>query len=261
MIERAAVSASPSVAEPVFEARGLHKSFGGVHATRNLSLSLEQGRVHALIGPNGAGKTTALAQLSGELQPDAGTILYRGEDITQLSMAARSARGIARSFQITAVFEDFTVRDNVAVAVQSRSAHHFAFWRPAAKDRRLIEPAERILEQVGLAGLAGRRAGDLAHGQKRQLEIAMALATEPTVLLLDEPMAGMGRAESETITELLEQIRPSHAILLVEHDMDVVFRLADTVSVLVGGALLASGTPAAVRQDAEVRAAYLEESI
>lgn len=252
---------NPAAPTPVFQARGLYKSFGGVQATRDLSLDMIQGQVHALIGPNGAGKTTALAQLSGQLQPDAGTIWYRGEDITALSMTARSARGIARSFQITAVFEDFTVRDNVAVAVQSRAAHHFAFWRSAAKDRRLNEPAERILELVGLASLAKRRAGDLAHGQKRQLEIAMALATEPTVLLLDEPMAGMGRAESETISALLERIKATHAILLVEHDMDVVFRLADTVSVLVGGALLASGTPEAVRANADVRAAYLEESV
>ncbi|SRR5690606_26934034 len=249
------------ITAPIFEAIGLRKSFGGVHATRDLSLTLELGEVHALIGPNGAGKTTALAQLSGELRPDAGSVRFRGQDITPLSMAARSRLGIARSFQITAVFEDFTVLDNVAVAVQSRARHHFAFWRPAARDRTLIEPAEQVLEQVGLAGFAKRRAGDLAHGQKRQLEIAMALATRPTVLLLDEPMAGMGRAESETITELLERVRPNHAILLVEHDMDVVFRLADRVSVLVGGALLASGPPEAVRQDAQVRAAYLEESI
>jgi branched-chain amino acid transport system ATP-binding protein len=245
----------------VFEACNLHKSFGGVCATRGLSLALEMGTVHALIGPNGAGKTTTLAQLSGELQPDAGIIRYCGEDITRLSMAARSRRGIARSFQITAVFDDFTVRDNVAVAVQSRARHHFALWRRAAKDRALTEPAERVLEQVGLAALADRRAGDLAHGEKRQLEIAMALATNPSVLLLDEPMAGMGRAESETIAALLERIRPRHAILLVEHDMDVVFRLADKVSVLVGGTVLASGRPETVRRDAEVRAAYLEESV
>lgn len=254
-------TAAQDRAGPVFEARGLHKSFGGLQATRDLSLTLELGQVHALIGPNGAGKTTALAQLSGQLRPDAGAIYYRGDDITALPMAARAARGIARSFQITAVFEDFTVLENVAVAVQSRTPHHFAFWRPAVKDRKLNEPAARVLEQVGLAALAERRAGDLAHGQKRQLEIAMALATEPTVLLLDEPMAGMGRAESETISALLEQIKSAHAILLVEHDMDVVFRLADTVSVLVGGALLASGSPEAVRADADVRAAYLEESL
>ncbi|NLO81327.1 MAG: ABC transporter ATP-binding protein [Xanthomonadaceae bacterium] len=243
----------------IFEARGLHKRFGGLHATRDLSLSVEVGQVHALIGPNGAGKTTALAQLAGQLRPDAGTIWYRGRDITALPMAARAARGIVRTFQITAVFEEFSVRDNVALAVQSRARHHFAFWRPAAKDRRLTEPAERVLEQVGLTALANLRAGDLSHGQKRQLEIAMALATEPTVLLLDEPMAGMSRAESETLSTLLERIKPAHAILLVEHDMDVVFRLADRVSVLVVGALLASGSPQEVRADARVRAAYLDE--
>jgi branched-chain amino acid transport system ATP-binding protein len=245
----------------IFEARHLDKRFGGVRASQDLSLSLEMGRIHALIGPNGAGKTTALRQFSGELQVDAGSIVYRGQDITRLSMAARARRGIARSFQITAIFEDFTVRENVAVAVQSRARHHFAFWRQAATDRSLIGPAEEALEHAGLTHLADHCAGDLAHGQKRQLEIAMALATRPAVLLLDEPMAGMGKAESEVIASLLERIRPQHAVLLVEHDMDVVFRLADTVSVLVGGKLLASGAPAEIRQDASVRAAYLEETV
>jgi len=246
--------------EPIFEARGLEKRFGGIHATRDLSLQLTMGTVHALIGPNGAGKTTALAQLSGELRPDAGTVLHKGEDISRLSMAARSHRGIARSYQITATFEEFSVRDNLELAVQSRARRHFSLWRRAAGDPTLREPAERIMEQVGLQPFADRSAGALAHGQKRQLEIAMALATQPSVLLLDEPMAGMGRAECETIMALLEGLRPHHAILLVEHDMDVVFRLADEVSVLVGGSILASGDPETVRENPEVRAAYLEES-
>lgn len=245
----------------VFEAHNLYKNFGGIQASRDFSLSLHQGRIHALIGPNGAGKTTALAQLSGELKPDTGKIFYGGNDITRLSMAVRARLGIARSFQITAIFDDFTVRDNVAVAVQSRARHHFSFWRAAARDQSLTMPAEEALQQAGLTDLADHRAGDLAHGQKRQLEIAMALATRPSVLLLDEPMAGMGRTESEEITVLLERIRPHHAILLVEHDMDVVFRVADEVSVLVGGTVIASGPPAEIREDTSVRAAYLEESV
>ncbi len=258
--EATAETPGVSPAEVIFEARDLEKRFGGLKATDNLSLALEKGRIHALIGPNGAGKTTALAQLSGELRPDAGEIRFQGHDISGLDMPRRARIGIARSFQITAIFEEFSVRDNVALAVQSRARHHFSFFHRARNDSGLTEPANAALAQVGLHALADRRAADLAHGQKRQLEIAMALATEPTVLLLDEPMAGMGQAETETIVELLERLRPDHAILLVEHDMGVVFRLADTVSVLVNGAVLASGAPEAVRNDPDVQAAYLEES-
>ncbi|WP_440997222.1 ABC transporter ATP-binding protein [Arhodomonas sp. SL1] len=244
---------------PIFEARDLQKRFGGLQATDNLSLALEQGRVHALIGPNGAGKTTALAQLSGELVPDGGRIRFRGRDITRLDMPGRARLGIARSFQITAIFEAFSVRDNVALAVQARARHHFRMFGRARRDRSLVEPAEAALEQVGLTAVADRRASELAHGQKRQLEIAMALATEPSVLLLDEPMAGMGPAESEVIIALLEGLRSRYAVLLVEHDMGVVFRLADTLSVLVNGGLIASGDPVAVRDDPRVQAAYLGE--
>src|SRR5699024_239703 len=222
-------------------------------------LSLQRGRIQALIGPNGAGKTTALAQLSGELQPDAGRIYLRGEDITAMRMAQRARIGIARSFQITAIFPEFTVLDNVCTAVQAGARAHFHFWRHAGRDRRLRAPAHDALEQVALAPLAARRAGELAHGQKRQLEIAMALATRPAVLLLDEPLAGMGAAEADIILALLEQLRAEHAILLVEHDMSAVFRLADRVLVLDDGAILAQGSAAEVRADPAVQAAYLAE--
>lgn len=243
----------------IFEARNLVKRFGGLLATNDLSLALHHGRIVGLIGPNGAGKTTALSQLSGELQPDAGGIHYKGDDVTGLSMPQRAKAGIARSFQITAIFEQFSVLENVCVAVQAAAQHHFHFWRNAMRDRQLLEPARAALERVALTALADRRASELAHGQKRQLEMAMALATNPEVLLLDEPLAGMGPAESDVIVELLEQLRDDHAILLVEHDMNVVFRLADRVIVLDDGAILASGTPAEVRADPAVQAAYLSE--
>lgn len=245
--------------QAVFEAHDLVKRFGGLTATSGLSLALHRGQILALIGPNGAGKTTALAQLSGELSPDAGTIRFQDHDITRLSMPQRAKAGIARSFQITAIFEEFSVLENVCIAVQAGARHHFHFWRKAMRDHRLLEPAHVALERVALTPLADRRASELAHGQKRQLEIAMALATNPLVLLLDEPMAGMGPAESDVIVELLEQLREDHAILLVEHDMNVVFRLADSVIVLDDGAILVSGTPEEIRADPAVQAAYLSE--
>ncbi|MDN3519502.1 ABC transporter ATP-binding protein [Aquisalimonas lutea] len=246
--------------QALLRAEGLHKSYGGLVATRHLDLDLHAGEIHAMIGPNGAGKTTAMGQLSGELAPDAGRIVLDGEDVTRLSMPARARRGIARSYQITAVFEEFTVRQNVAVAVQAMARHHFRMVRPARRDPELNAGAEEALGRVGLLHLADEVAADLAHGQKRQLELAMVLATRPRVLLLDEPMAGMGNAEVDAMTRLLEELRSHYAILLVEHDMDVVFRVADRTTVLVDGAVLASGAPEAIRSDARVQAAYLEES-
>ncbi|PWG61056.1 ABC transporter ATP-binding protein [Sediminicurvatus halobius] len=245
--------------EVLLEARDLQKRFGGLLATDHLSLALRRGEIHALIGPNGAGKTTALAQLSGELAPDAGRIHHRGEDITALDMPGRARRGIARSFQITAVFEGLSALENVALAVQARAGHHFRLLRRAARDETRMAPARELLERVGLAGAAATPAATLAHGQRRQLEIAMALALRPEVLLLDEPMAGMGQAEGEALASLLESLRDEHAILLVEHDVHLVFRLADRVSVLVAGAVLASGPPAEVRADPAVQQAYLAE--
>ncbi len=248
------------MAEPLLRVEGLQKRYGRVVATRNLDLTLRRGEIHALIGPNGAGKTTALAQLAGELRPDAGRILLDGVDITARSMPQRARLGIARSFQITAVFEDFSVLDNVALAVQAGARHHFRFFRRAGRDPALLGPAEAMLEETALSDLAQRPAADLAHGQRRQLEIAMVLATGPRVLLLDEPMAGMGAAETSAMTDLLSRLGGRYAVLLVEHDMDVVFRLADRETVLVDGAALASGSHAVIRADAAAQAAYLEEA-
>lgn len=247
------------MAEAVLSAAGLRKSFGALVATNDLSLDLNHGEIHALIGPNGAGKTTALAQLSGQIRPDAGKISYRGRDITRAGMPARARDGIVRSFQITAICNGFSALENVAVAVQSKSRHHFRFWRPASCDQELDAEAAALLERTDLLAQAETLASNLSHGQKRQLELAMALATDPTVLLLDEPMAGMGPAETEQMTGLIAEIRHQHAILLVEHDMDVVFSLADRVSVLVNGRILASGRPDDVRSDAKVRRAYLDD--
>jgi branched-chain amino acid transport system ATP-binding protein len=215
--------------------------------------------VHAVIGPNGAGKTTLVAQLQGELAPDAGTIHFAGEDVTRLKPHQRAARGIARSFQITSIFPDLSALDNVALAVQAHQGHSFRFWKKACADASLREPAMAALERVGLAHRAGMPAGALAHGEQRQLEVAVALATAPRLLLLDEPMAGMGREDSARMVELLRGLKGRYAILLVEHDMDAVFALADRISVLVYGRRIATGTPTEIRGNAEVRAAYLGE--
>ena len=217
------------------------------------------GELHAVIGPNGAGKTTLLAQLAGELVPDSGRILFDGREITREPAHRRAHRGIARSFQITSLLTDFSAEDNVALAVQARQGHSFRFWRPARRDPALREPARRILEEVGLAARAGLAAGALAHGEQRSLELAMALAGAPRLLLLDEPMAGMGPRESDLMTELLAGLKGRIAMLLVEHDMDAVFRLADRITVLVGGRAVACDRPQAVRDSAAVQRAYLGE--
>ena len=245
--------------DALLEARGLVKRFGGLVATDQLDLSVRRGEIHAVIGPNGAGKTTLIGQLTGELRPDAGTILFDGADVTALPAPARARLGIARSFQITQIFRRFTVLENVMLAVQAREPHAFRFWEDARRDEALAAPARSVLEETGLAASAGRLAGALAHGEQRQLEIAMALATSPRMLLLDEPMAGMGREESERMTALLRRLKARETILLVEHDMDVVFALADRVTVLVYGRAIASGTPDEIRANPEVRTAYLGE--
>ncbi len=245
--------------EPLLAVRGLCKRFGGLVATDGVDLDVAEGETLALIGPNGAGKTTLIAQLSGDLAPDAGVIRFAGEDITALPAPARSHRGLARSFQITSIFGDFTALDNVALAVQAHAGHSFRFWRPARAERALREPARAALEQVGLGGRAEAVAGALAHGEQRQLEIAMALATRPRLLLLDEPVAGMGPDESQRMVELLRALRARHTVVLVEHDMDVVWALADRISVMVDGRVIATGAPEAIRENAEVRRAYLGE--
>jgi len=245
--------------EALLRVDNLVKRFGGLVATDNLTLDIAPGEVHAVIGPNGAGKSTLIAQLSGDLRPDSGAILFAGRDVTRLSTAARARRGFARSFQITSIFRDFTAEDNVAMAVQAHDGHSFRFWRPARRDPALREPAGAVLERVGLGDRRHRIAGELAHGEQRQLELAMALATAPALLLLDEPMAGMGLEESRDMVALLAGLKGDMAILLVEHDMDAVFALADRITVLVNGRAVATGTPQAIRADAQVRRAYLGE--
>jgi len=241
------------------EVRDLTKSFGGVHATKNVNLEVERGEVHAIIGPNGAGKTTLISQLSGTLKPDSGTIVFDGHNIEGLPAHKISKFGLARSFQVTSIFLDFTAEDNVALAVQAHAGHSFRFWKPAQTDDILREPARQALETVGLGDRADTLSADLSHGEQRQLEIAMAIATNPTMLLLDEPMAGMGVEESARMVELLQVFRKDHTILLIEHDMDVVFTLADRITVLVYGETIATGTPDEIRGNDDVRAAYLGE--
>jgi branched-chain amino acid transport system ATP-binding protein len=251
----------PSVAEPLLAVRGLRKRFGGLVATDGVDLDVADGETLAIIGPNGAGKTTLIGQLSGDLVPDAGTIRFVGEDITAMPAPARSLRGLARSFQITSIFREFTALDNVALAVQAHAGHSFRFWTPAAAERALREPALATLEQVDLGARANVVAGTLAHGEQRQLELAMALATRPRLLLLDEPVAGIGAEESQRMVRLLRAVRGRHTIVLVEHDMDVVFALADRISVMVYGRVIATGSPADIRANAEVRRAYLGEEV
>lgn len=245
--------------EPMLQVTGLRKSFGGLVATDSVSLDVAADEVHAVIGPNGAGKTTFIGQLSGDLRPDDGSIHFRGADITRLSTPQRAQRGLARSFQITSIFRDVTAADNVALAVQAHDGHSFRFWGKARQDPKLREPARAALQRVGLVDRATVVAGELAHGEQRQLELAMAIATEPALLLLDEPMAGMGTEESARMVELLQELKGKVAILLVEHDMDAVFALADRITVLVRGRAIATGTPQQIRDDEQVRQAYLGE--
>jgi branched-chain amino acid transport system ATP-binding protein len=247
------------MAEPLLAVDGLVKRFGGLVATDNLSFAVEPGELHAIIGPNGAGKTTLIAEIAGELSIDAGAIRFDGCDISRLTGPARTALGLARSFQITSLFRDMSALDNVALAVQARSGHSFRFWRPARAEAVLSEPARAVLEKVGLGARADAMAGTLAHGEQRQLEIAMALATGPRLLLLDEPMAGMGVEESQRMVALLRGLKGKLTILLIEHDMDAVFQLADRITVLVYGRAIASGTSETIRANAEVRQAYLGE--
>ena len=242
---------------PILKIDNLAKRFGGIVATDNLSLDIERGEIHALIGPNGAGKTTLVAQLSGMMEPDSGRIEFDGVDITRLSTAKRSQLGMARSFQITSVLPDFTVNDNVAMAVQSRAGHSFRFWRAARGDATLLGPAREMLQKVGLKEQADVLAANLAHGEQRQLELAMVLATRPKLLLLDEPTAGMGPEDSAWTAEFLNLLKGEYSILLIEHDMDTVFSVADRITVLVYGRAIATGTPEEIRNNAEVRSAYL----
>jgi branched-chain amino acid transport system ATP-binding protein len=248
-----------TVTEPLLQIENLSKRFGGIVASDDITLGVGAGELHAIIGPNGAGKTTLISQLTGELTSDAGTVRFAGQDITGMPPWRRSLQGLARSFQITSVFLDLTVLDNVALAVQAHAGHSFQFWRNSRKDPRIREPARAALARVGLTGREDRIVSRMSHGEHRQLEIAMALATKPRMLLLDEPMAGMGPDESARLVRLLKDLKKEYTILLIEHDMEAVFALADRISVLVYGRVIASGLPDDIRSNADVRRAYLGE--
>lgn len=247
------------MSEPLLRVSRLFKRFGGVSATDDLSLDVRSGEIHALIGPNGAGKTTFIGQLMGEIRPDSGDIYFDGASINGLSTAARVRRGIARTFQITELLTEDTALDNVALAVQAGQGHSFRFLGNAGADSSLLGPAHEYLSAAGLGERADVRVSELAHGERKQLELAIALAAKPRLLLLDEPMAGLGAAESHRMVGTLSGLKGSIAMLLVEHDMDVVFALADRISVLVYGQVIASGSPAEIQADSQVRAAYLGE--
>jgi branched-chain amino acid transport system ATP-binding protein len=247
------------VASSFLKVEGLTKRFGGVVTADALAFDIPEGECHAIIGPNGAGKTTLISLLAGEISAQGGTIGFDGADITPLPPYRRSLAGIARSFQISSLFSDFSALDNVALAVQAHRGHSFHFWRNARHDERLRGPALKALARVALADRADVRVGRLSHGEHRQLEIAIALATQPRLLLLDEPMAGMGPEESAAMLKLLRELKDTLTIVLVEHDMEAVFALADRVTVMVYGRIIACGEPAAIRNDPDVRRAYLGE--
>jgi branched-chain amino acid transport system ATP-binding protein len=249
------------VADILLRVDGLQKRFGGLVATDRLDFAVARGELHALIGPNGAGKTTFIHQLSGALKPDGGRIVFDGQDLTTRSLHQRVRSGLARSYQITSLFKRFSVRHNLALAVLARSGSSLRFWRPLSREAALAQEATAIAAQVGLAGREHRIAGTLAHGEQRQLEVGLALATNARLLLLDEPMAGMGPDESQRMIDLIAGLKGVVTVLLVEHDMDAVFRLADRISVLVSGRVIATGAPEAIRSNAEVRRAYLGDEV
>ena len=240
---------------------GLVKRFGGLTATDHAHLSVQAGEVHALIGPNGAGKTTLIHQISGSLAPDAGHIRFDGADITHRPMHERVLHGLARSYQITNIFKRLSVLDNLAMAVLARSGSGLRFWQAARREQARYDEAAQVAERVGLGSRLHTLAGSLAHGEQRQLEVGLGLATRPRLLLLDEPMAGMGPDESERMVQLLQSVRADVTLLLIEHDMEAVFRLADRLSVLVAGKIIASGSPAEIRANDEVRRAYLGDEV
>jgi branched-chain amino acid transport system ATP-binding protein len=245
------------VAEPLLRIENLVRRFGGIVATDNLSLDIARGELHAIIGPNGAGKTTLISQLIGQLRPTAGTIRFAGQDVTHLPAWKRSRLGLARSFQITSLLPNFTAADNVALAAQARDGHSFRFFGNARWEKPLRDAAHAALDRVGLLGRADVVVSRLSHGEQRELELAVALATKPQLLLLDEPMAGLGITESARMVKLLAELRQEVTIVLVEHDMNAVFALADRITVLVYGRVIASDVPAAIRTNEEVKRAYL----
>ena len=246
---------------PILRIERLVKRYNGLTVTDDVSLDVLQHELHAIIGPNGAGKTTLIAQLAGQVAPNGGHIYFDGRDIAHDSPPARARAGIARSFQITSIFPTFSAEANVALAVQGRRRHSFRFWRPADRDDGLCEPARRLLTEVGLGQRMRVPASTLSHGEHRLLELAIALAQEPRLLLLDEPMAGLGSEESKDLVDFLQTLKGRYTIILVEHDMDAVFALADRISVLSGGRIIATGTPAEIRADPQVRTAYLGDEM
>ena len=245
--------------DPLLAAKSVSRHFAGLIAVDRVSLAVEPASVHALIGPNGAGKSTLVNLLAGELAASEGTVVLDGRDVTRWPQPQRSRAGIGRTYQRTTIFPRFSVHVNCRLAAQAHRQEPWRLWARASDDRGTGERAEAAIELTGLASSTARVAGTLAHGQKRQLEIAMCLATAPRVLLLDEPLAGMGAAESEQMLGLIDRLKPTHGILLVEHDMDAVFRIADWITVLANGAVVASDVPATIRANAEVQAAYLGE--
>jgi branched-chain amino acid transport system ATP-binding protein len=247
------------VADPLLRVENLVRRFGGIVATDNVSLEVARGELHAIIGPNGAGKTTLISQLTGQLLPHAGAIYLAGRDITRVPAWRRSALGLARSFQITSLLPDFSAIDNIALAAQAHDGHSFRFWGNARNESGLRTAAMAALQRVGLVERANTLVSKLSHGEQRELELAVALATKPEVLLLDEPMAGLGITESARMVKLLQELRREVTIVLVEHDMDAVFALADRISVLVYGRVIASGAPSEIRQNEDVKRAYLGE--
>ena len=249
------------MSDPILRVEQLCKRFGAVEASRNLTFDVVPGEIHALIGPNGAGKTTAINQLTGEIMPDSGRVVFEGEDITRMPVHKRSGKGLARSFQVTAIFERLSVRENLGLAVQAHLGHSYRFWRNTRKDPVLKELTDQAVETVGLEERAHELAGDLSHGEKRQLEVGMALASNPKLLLLDEPMAGMGPGGTVKLSELIQGLRGKMSILLVEHDMDVIFSLADRITVLVYGEAIATGTVDEIRNNSLVKQAYLGEEV
>jgi len=245
----------------VLSLASLSKRFGGVVAVDQVALQVPAGTVHALIGPNGAGKTTLVGLISGSLAPDSGSIAFLESEITRHPVHERVRIGLARSYQITSIFPRFSVLENLALAVQARSGSSFSFWKPLKKETALFDEARDIASQVGLGEKAGFTAATLAHGEQRALEVGLALATRPKLVLLDEPMAGMGPEESQRMIELIERIRAGVTVLLVEHDMDAVFRLADRISVMVDGRVIATGSPQEIKASPEVRKAYLGDEL
>jgi len=247
--------------QPVLRIEDLRKNFGALAVTDGITLDVRPGELHAVIGPNGAGKTTLINQISGFLMPNSGRILFNGRDITALPVHARAGLGLARSFQITSILPGFSALENVALAVQAREGSSFRFFARASAEPSLNGPAQAALEEVGLGERARVPAGELSHGEKRALELAIALAMAPKLLLLDEPMAGTGREETDRLVALLGRLKGRFAMILVEHDMTAVFALADRISVMIYGRILASGTPDAVRRDPAVATAYLGDEM